>query len=211
MNNLLVFLLPQTANRLANSSLTRFISPGLTTGIVLLHPVKHHRAFQRRLVAVLNILVFSPELEQPPAYQSQLGFSQLGQFVDDFRRAHDWKIVPLKGLVRSKLCVGELKMGCVADPRTISSTPLGLHFCLFRPPNVATECRGNVGLRDDAPLGQAKPRASLPTDDGSNAVLLASNSLFVFLLLHAVKHHRAFQRRLIAELNTLANGSFLAP
>src|SRR5438046_514533 len=63
-------------------------SPGLTTGIVILHAVEHHCAVQYCLVAEFDILVLRREFEQPLAHQPQFSFGQLGQFVDDFRRTH---------------------------------------------------------------------------------------------------------------------------
>jgi hypothetical protein len=63
-------------------------SPGLTTGIVILHPVEHHRTIQRRLIAQFDVLVLCRDFEQALADEPQLGFGQLRQFVDDFYRAH---------------------------------------------------------------------------------------------------------------------------
>ena len=43
-------------------------SPGLTTGIVILHAVEHHCAAQCCLVAQFDVLVLGREFEQPLAH-----------------------------------------------------------------------------------------------------------------------------------------------
>jgi len=71
-------------------------------GIIILHAVWHHRAVQRGLVAQINILVLGGDFDQSPAHQPQFSLGQLGQFVDDFLRAHGGKLIRPGTLVGSK-------------------------------------------------------------------------------------------------------------
>src|ERR1700730_11796874 len=63
-------------------------SPGLTPRIFLLHPVEHQRALERSLVAQGHIGVLIGDFQQPLPYGPALGFTQLREFLNDFRCAH---------------------------------------------------------------------------------------------------------------------------
>lgn len=54
------------------------------------------------LVAQFNIPVLGRDFDQSPACQPRLGFGQLGQFVDDFRRTHDGEVTMFGPVVRSR-------------------------------------------------------------------------------------------------------------
>jgi len=78
-------------------------SPGLTTGIVILHAIEHHRAIECRLVAEFNVLILGGEFEQALTDQPPFSFGELGQFIDDFRGTHGENLVCSNRLVRLKL------------------------------------------------------------------------------------------------------------
>jgi hypothetical protein len=67
-------------------------SPGLTAGIFLLHPVQQHRAFQSRLIAQGDGLVFLRQFEELLAHGPPLRLGQLRQLIQDFGCAHGGNI-----------------------------------------------------------------------------------------------------------------------
>jgi hypothetical protein len=90
------------ANRAADDS----PSPGgegrvrtSVSDVVFLQAAEHHRAFQRRLIAELNILILGRQFEQTLANRSQLSLGQLGKFIDDVRRTHGEKLTRMAGFV----------------------------------------------------------------------------------------------------------------
>src|SRR5207244_5833634 len=63
-------------------------SPLFTAGIFLLHAVEHYCAFERRLIATLNVFIVRGEFRQLFAHRPPFGLGQFRQFIDDISRAH---------------------------------------------------------------------------------------------------------------------------
>jgi hypothetical protein len=82
-------------------------SPALTVGIFFLHAVEHGRAFQRLLIAQRDLLILRRQFEHPPASLPQLRCGQIGQFVNNFRRAHGRKLMRKATFVMQKLTRAE--------------------------------------------------------------------------------------------------------
>ena len=57
------------------------ISPGLTAGIFVLHPVEHSRSLHGRLIAKGNGFVFLRQFEQPLTHCAPFRLGQFGEFV----------------------------------------------------------------------------------------------------------------------------------
>src|SRR2546422_10744249 len=58
-------------------------SPLLTTGIFFLHAVKHHGAFQGRLIAKRDVLIFRSEFQKLLPHFTPLRLAQFRQFVNN--------------------------------------------------------------------------------------------------------------------------------
>jgi hypothetical protein len=79
-------------------------SPGFITGIVALHLVEHHRAFQSRLVAKRHVGIFVRNSEEHFPNCASVSFWELGEFFDDLGCAHDGSLTGQAGLIN----LGEL-------------------------------------------------------------------------------------------------------
>jgi hypothetical protein len=79
-------------------------APGFITGIVALHLVEHHRAFQSRLVAKRHVGIFVRNSEEHFPNCASVSFWELGEFFEDLGCAHDGSLTGQAGLIN----LGEL-------------------------------------------------------------------------------------------------------
>ena len=68
--------------------------------IFVVHPVKHQRALEHSLITQGHIRVLIGDFQQSLANGTTLGFAQLREFLDDFRRAHGEILVQVGRFVR---------------------------------------------------------------------------------------------------------------
>ena len=74
-------------------------SPGFITGIVALHLVEHHRAFQSRLIAKRHVGVFVRNSEEHFPNCASVSFWEFGEFFDDLGCAHDGSLTARPSLI----------------------------------------------------------------------------------------------------------------